>query len=185
MCMERTPEVACLWLGISVLGLQIEHLSQVRSGRIPVDLPSAAWSRTIQTFIQQPISSPLEADGRGKRADECRLLFMSQSDRHTRPPICQWEPFGESPTQDVDVEVKVHTRCEGHTLRYKAFVWNCAKGESDPQIPKSDTKLSARPREMSTDSACDIYAAVGRYPGDEVISENATRNIFSWLRAEC
>jgi hypothetical protein len=185
MCMQRTPELACLWLGISVLGLQEELLSHVRSGGIPVDLPSAAWSKTIQAFIQQPISSPLEVDGCVQRADECRLLFLSQSRRHTRAPVCQWKPFGETPTKDVDLEVRAHMQCRGHALQYEAFVWNSAEGESDPQVPEGDTHVLARPDKISPECACDIAEAEAKYrEDDDVISENATRNIFSWLRPD-
>lgn len=129
MCMERRPEVACIWLGSAILGLQPKLLQDVKYGQIPIDLDSAAWTGTIQSFIQQPVSRPLTVNGYIQRADECRLLFLCQSKNHTRTPICQWKPFGKTPKDDVDLEVKVHEHCEGHGLQYQEFVWDCTEGE--------------------------------------------------------
>jgi len=51
MCMDRTPEVACILLGSTILGLQKELLQEVHYGHIPFDLPSAVWSGSIQSFM--------------------------------------------------------------------------------------------------------------------------------------
>jgi hypothetical protein len=64
MCMERAPRVAFLWLGGLILGLQERLLQEVRFGHMPIDLYSAVWSGTVQSFIQQRVSKPLVTDGR-------------------------------------------------------------------------------------------------------------------------
>ena len=89
MCMERAPRVACLWLGSLILGVQERLLQELQFGQIPIDLHSAVWSGTVQSFIQQRISKPLIKNGCVSRADECRLLFLSQPDHHARVPVCQ------------------------------------------------------------------------------------------------
>ncbi|KAK4123221.1 hypothetical protein N657DRAFT_664278 [Parathielavia appendiculata] len=98
-------DVAPLWVG------------DVSFRMIPIDLHDAAWSRTLQSFIQQPVSEPLVADGRVSRADHCRLLFLSRSGSHIRVPVCQWRPFGGTPLEHTDLEVRVHAQCKGHGLR--------------------------------------------------------------------
>jgi hypothetical protein len=116
MFMDRLPGVAFLWLGATVLGLQKKLLQDVRFGRIPIDLHSAAWSGTTQSFIQQPVSDPLVADDHVSRADQCWLLFFCQSGSHHRVPVCQWRPFGATHLAFTDVEVRAHAECRGHGL---------------------------------------------------------------------
>lgn len=128
LCMERSPRVAFLWLGCIILNIQNELLREVYFGQIPIDLPSASWSRTIQSFIQQRVSDPLVTDGLILRADECRLLFLSQSERHTRLPLCQWTPFGKTTVSDVDLEVRLHQQCQDHWLQYEGIEWECEDG---------------------------------------------------------
>lgn len=185
MCMERAPQVAFLWLGSLVLGLQERLLQDVRFGQIPIDLPSAAWSGTVQSFIQQPVSKPLVTDGFVSRADECRLLFLSQSGHHARMPVCQWKPFGATPFEDVDIEVRRHKGCEVHQLQYRGILWDCEDGKSGFQSSQeadsqnlSDGSLAKAPGD--TEPVRISFEDLDR--DREAISENATRNIFGWLR---
>ena len=184
MCMERRPEVACMWLGSTILGLQQELLQHIKYGQIPIDLECAAWTKTIQSFIQQPVSRPFVVDGYIQRADECRLLFLYQSRNHTRVPICQWKPFGTTPKNDVDLEVQVHQDCEGHELQHQAFVWNCAEGESESpsllQCSRQTYDHSSKPQVQCTVPI--VWEGLNREK--EGVSENATRTIFSWLRPD-
>ncbi|KAK6705455.1 hypothetical protein SNK05_009352 [Fusarium graminearum] len=163
LCMERSPRVAFLWLGCIILNIQNELLREVYFGQIPIDLPSASWSRTIQSFIQQRVSDPLVTDGLILRADECRLLFLSQSERHTRLPLCQWTPFGKTTVSDVDLEVRLHQQCQDHWLQYEGIEW------------ESNHLYNHSHRDLLQIS----YEGLDR--DREAISENATRNIFGWL----
>ncbi|KAI0470086.1 hypothetical protein GGR56DRAFT_660999 [Xylariaceae sp. FL0804] len=187
MCMERAPKVAFLWLGALVLGIQERLLQDVRSGQIPIDLPSAVWSGTVQSFIQQPVSHPLATDGNVSRADECRLLYLSQSGHHARMPFCQWKPFGATPFEDVDIEVRAHNDCEAHQLQYRGFLWACEGGRSEFQpfqeadIQRPSVGSLAKP----PDDAEPVQTCFGGLDQErEAISENATRNIFGWLRRD-
>lgn len=184
MCMDRSPQVAYLWLGATILGLQERLLQNVRRGQIPFDLESAVWSRTIQSFIQQPVSDPLVRHGRVTRADECRLLFLSRSERHLRIPVCQWKPFGETPIEEVDVKVRVHCDCTGeHRLQYQGLRWNSSDSTcSADQACLQPAILPATLPTTNEDYALVSYQALNRE--NEVISENATRNVFGWLRPD-
>ncbi|KAF1955287.1 hypothetical protein CC80DRAFT_447668 [Byssothecium circinans] len=185
MCMERSPKVAYLWLGITILSLQKKLLQDVRFGLIPIELHAAIWSGTVQSFIQQPVSYPLVVHGHVARADECRLLFLSQANHHVRVPVCQWKPFGATPLDDVDVEVRVHAECEAHRLQYQGFFWDCTNDEFE--FRSSGEAVIHNPRNHSPTQELNgegqiptFYGALAREK--EVISENTTRNILGWLR---
>lgn len=187
ICMERSPKVAFLWLGCIILDLQDKLLQGIRFGQIPIDLHSAAWSGTVQSFLQQRVSNPLVADGYVSRKDESRLLFLSQSDRHARLPVCQWRPFGKTPVEDVDIEVRVHQQCQDHWLQYEGTGWECMNGEfvfnsshEADSLDISDISLTQDNSNTSLMAIC--YGGLDRER--EAISENATRSIFGWLRSD-
>ncbi|RKL09685.1 hypothetical protein BFJ70_g16640 [Fusarium oxysporum] len=187
MCMERSPRVAFLWLGCIILDLQDKLLQEVHFGQIPVDLHSAAWSGTIQSFIQQRVSNPLVTDGYVSRADECRLLFLSQSEHPIRVPMCQWKPFGKTLVEDVDVEVRVHQQCEDHWLQYEGIGWECKDGSLEFQSSRKagSQNFSGEPLIQHTTDVCPTAIDYGELARDrEAISENATRSIFGWLRSD-
>jgi hypothetical protein len=189
MCMERAPAVAFLWLGVIVLDLHQSLLQGVRFGQIPIDLHSAAWSRTTQSFIQDSLSSPLVANGNVSRADECRLLFLSQSGSHARSPLCQWKPFGTTAIEDTDLEVRDHWTCGFHQLRYEGVSWKCQgkRHEYQPSTRNLDDcntikgKFQVKSYEK-TDPVPSCFTGLDR--DREAISENATRNMFEWLRSD-
>jgi hypothetical protein len=183
MCMDRTPGVAYLWLGATILGLQQRLLQDVRRGQFPFDLDSAAWTGTIQSFIQQPVSNPLVVSGHVTRADECRLLFLSRSDRYVRCPVCQWKPFGATSVEDVDVEVRVHSDCGDHKLQYQGLRWNSTGDEY--LLDRAGLHLVGHSATSSFGGGEQVpvsYEALNREK--EVISENATRSILGWLRSD-
>ncbi|KAK4119392.1 hypothetical protein N657DRAFT_674917 [Parathielavia appendiculata] len=187
MLMDRQPKVAPLWLGITVLGLQKRLLQDVGSGLIPIDLHSAVWSGTIQSFIQEPVSDPLVADGQVARADQCRLLFLSRSGSHDRVPVCQWRPFGGTPLEHTDVEVRVHAKCKGHGLRYQGFMWDSVDGKTTYQPLDAEDAYAypSPPLIQQTPSFSQVPVNYGTFDSEEdFVSENATRSIFGWLRVD-
>jgi len=97
----------------------MEILKTVGYGWFPIDLLPATSSETIQSLLQEPISEPIVADGQVSRADQCRLLFLSQEGFHKRVPISKWGPFGGNPIQDTDLDVQIYVQCKGYRLRYK------------------------------------------------------------------
>ncbi|KAF2758958.1 hypothetical protein EJ05DRAFT_475201 [Pseudovirgaria hyperparasitica] len=186
MCMERAPRLAILWLGSTILGLNVRLLQDVRTGMIPIDLHSAVWSDTVQSFIQLPTSNPVERGGFVTRADECRLLLLSQQGYHARVPFCQWKPFGETALDDVDIEVRLHAKCGSHGLQYQSFVWECTdENLSCKSSRQTDVPPPADLPGLDICSTNDISISYNALDRDkEFVSENETRKIFTWLRSE-
>jgi hypothetical protein len=183
MCMERSPSVAYLWIGATILNLHKRLLREVRLGLTRFNLESAAWTGTLQSFLQQPVSHPLAENGYVTRADECRLLFLSRSDNHVRCPIVQWKPFGSTPVEDANVEVRLHCDCGGHQLQYKGLLWNNVDGKSSlDQATLQPTNLPVSPPYDGGKQVLVSYEALNRKR--DAVCENATRNILSWLRSD-
>lgn len=63
MFMERLPETGPLCLGATILGLQRMFIKQAGFGQIPVNLNAAAWSGTVQSFLQEPLSGRCHESG--------------------------------------------------------------------------------------------------------------------------
>lgn len=185
MLMNRLPEVAPLWLGATILGFQEKLVRQVGFGQIPTDLNAAAWSGTVQSFIQIPVSDPSQRIEVISRADECRLLLLAQIDTHPRAPFCQWAPFGVTSVDEVDVEVRLHKDCNGHTLQYKGFTWDSDYAQGQMPVstavynaPRSDANVESNEQEHDLPTPEDLDHS------KEFISEVATRSIFNWLRPD-
>lgn len=211
---RRSPRASFLWLGAIALGLEDDLLVEVRRGQLPIDLLSAAWSGTTQTFMQLPASGPYTYTV--PRADECRLLYLSRSDDHTRVPLVQWKPFGSTPIEDTDIEVRKHVTCPSHRLALGAFEWATdqthTQAPTTPHRPSSELAWLAtlerhvvdlpfahpwlrRGGEIATktenvnlletpDRGNTAPSVNNIEHGNMAISENATRCIFSWLRPD-
>jgi hypothetical protein len=183
MLMDRQPDTAFLWLGATVLDLQKTLLEHVRLGWIPVELNSAAWSGTLQSFIQQPVSTPLVVNGMISRADQCRLLLMSASSSHQSALTVPWKPFGGNPLRETDLGVQLHAQCEGHGLQYRGFQWDTDTGRVPVRTGGvgivSPSPVLMQEVAVSTDIAVD-YRDMRRE--HEFPSLIATRGIFAWLR---
>jgi hypothetical protein len=185
MCAERTPTIGCFWLGGTILGLHDKLLQQhVQYGLIPIDIYSASWTGTIQSFIQQPVSEPLVANDEITRADECILLFLSRPHHHTQVPICQWKPFGRTLIQDLDLEVRAHLKCKGHRLQYRGFEWDSHGSILESPVSAGATQYypSFQPTQDTNHRDQIPVSFEGFNRENEVISENASRSILSWLR---
>ncbi|KPM44959.1 hypothetical protein AK830_g1622 [Neonectria ditissima] len=181
MLMERLPEIGPLWLGATVLGLQGNLLKQAGHG--PVNLNAAAWSGTVQSFLQEPSLGVCHETKLITRADECRLLYLAQADDHSRAPFCQWAPFGATEIEYTDIEVRMHKDCRGHTLQHNGFTWNCVSGGSQLKQSTQTTALQA-PRSPSIPDYLEpsLPSPESLNHTKEFISEVATRSIFGWLR---
>ncbi|KAJ3545521.1 hypothetical protein NM208_g2474 [Fusarium decemcellulare] len=185
MLMNRSPEVAPLWLGATILGLQEKLVWQVGFGQIPMDLNAAAWSNTVQSFIQLPVSYPSQRIEYISPADECRLLFLAQADAHTQAPFCQWAPFGVTSIDEADVEVRLHKDCNGHILQYRGFVWDSSYFHG--QMPALSAVYNARRFDENIEpyeQERDFVTPEDLDHSKEFISEVATRSIFNWLRPD-
>ncbi|GKZ27099.1 hypothetical protein AbraIFM66951_008087 [Aspergillus brasiliensis] len=180
MLMNRVPHLSFLWLGGAVLNIQSKILYEGNFGLIPTEIHAAVWSRTMQSFMQEPIK-PAE-NGYIRRADECRLLYAIQEEQHTRWPICPWMPFGVTAIEDAEIEVRLHADCTGHHLQYAGWKWTCRNGKVVYQM--SDDTSTAVPLHEGPVVEDVIIDYQGLNHGDEGVSENATRSIFGWLRVE-
>lgn len=171
MLMDRNPAVALLWVGATILGLQGKLLRDAELGNIPPNNLSAEWSGKVQSFIQQPVSRPLVVDGVVSLADQCRILYLSQTKGRIQPPTCPWRPFGSTPLEDVDSKVQLHANCAGHGLRYMGFTWNCA-----------GHRLFVSTVEGVEHRKCPAVDYRGLQLQMESQSGKATQSIFKWLR---
>ncbi|KAJ9160832.1 hypothetical protein NKR19_g2825 [Coniochaeta hoffmannii] len=60
------------------------------------------------------------------RADECRLMFLSQSLDHTHTPIMPSPPFGTKAFADCTLEVWERACCGcRHQPSYAGWTWDC------------------------------------------------------------
>lgn len=85
--------------------------------------------------------------------------------------------------QQTDIEVRLHHKCNSHALIYGGWTWKCTNGDV---IQPSAGGFSG-PSSHSADGN-GMHNAEVDYDKldleDEVVSENATRSIFTWLRSE-
>lgn len=177
--MRGLGRLGFLWLGASIAGLQDGLMRLCRQGISEPELHSAAWTQTLQSFIQQPVTGI--RNGQVARADECRLLFLTQTQWHKNPPLSAWPLFGTTKLYDVNIEVEEHIRCGIHCLSYDNWTWNCRDNNSN---------VSHQPCHNTTRSHYAPRAIDARIPvsydafdlEEESASENTTVNNFNWLR---
>lgn len=95
-------------------------------------------------------------------------------------PICRWRPFGGTPAEHTDLEVRIHAGCRGHGLRYRGFTWDCVDGCTNQPSVEDRDGWYAIPL-LTQETSCTIDYGGLDYEKRSV-SENATRSIFGWLR---
>lgn len=187
---KRQPSLAALWVGAIISGFAGRILRDVRHNCSVIDLNAAGWTRTIQSFIQIPpdTSNALE-NGVISRSDECRYLFLTASEGRPRlsphPPMSPWQPFGSTPLDYLDLEVRQHVICKAHCLLYQFWCWETENGLSGKDLGFD---------EIAATVSCDDGAGVAdmtpinmqsdEFPKSEYLSEGATRVIFYWLRSD-
>lgn len=123
LLMRGLGRMGFLWLGAALAELQDGLLNLFRERISEPELHSAVWTQTLQSFIQKPVFGL--QNGRVARADECKLLFLTQTKWHTNPPLSPWPLFGTTELKDVNLEVEEHIRCASHCLHYESWTWSC------------------------------------------------------------
>ncbi|KAJ5361987.1 hypothetical protein N7541_002831 [Penicillium brevicompactum] len=93
---NRQPRLGILWLGATLAGLATPFLRDIRTGMTALDLAASAWAGTTSTFLTSEMGTNHGNKGI-RRDDECRLLFITGSEGHHRPPVWPWKPFGRQP----------------------------------------------------------------------------------------
>lgn len=178
-----SPRVGFLWVGAVVLGAHTSLLEEARDGYLETGLLSAAWTGTIQTFMQLPVSATTQS-GRIRREDECRLAYLASKDFQQNMPFTPWKPFGSVELKDAELDVQIHGGCRGHGLRYKGWAWDCwedGQAISVMQQPPVLNHADQQPVSGVPDPSVKV-------PYDMLDLEHtsasgtATLNIFMWLR---
>lgn len=179
--LRKSPRVGFIWVGAAVLGAHTSLLDRARYGSFEIDLLSAVWTGTTQTFMQLPVSDI--QSGRIRREDECRLAYLASKDYQQNIPFTPWKPFGTVELKDSELDVQIHSGCLGHGLRYTGWAWDRwehgqavsimqqppAMDDADQQpvsVPHSSVEIPYDMLDLERDSA----------------SASATLNIFIWLR---
>lgn len=184
---KRQPRLAPLWLAAVIFGLEKTILQPLRIGLTTVDLHAEAWSGTFHSFIHfRPHTPCVTSTDEILRSHECRLLFLSGSESHSRLPVCPWQPFGTTPIALADIGVRQHARCNGHFLQYVSWSWDSDEG-SGPEDYGFNTNgpddWNAVGDEIKADGIDTRRGARGGTKS-ELLSTLATRSIFGWLRAD-
>ncbi|KAL8718640.1 MAG: hypothetical protein Q9181_008175, partial [Wetmoreana brouardii] len=124
-------------------------------------------------------------DGEIRRSDECRLLYLAGSEDRPSPPISPWQPFGSTPLEYTDLEVRKHAACEGHCLLYQSWRWETKDGRSreDRGFDEAAVVECSNQSAHVADTASTTVPA-DELPGSEDVSEGATQTVFGWLRPD-
>lgn len=194
--MKRDPGIAFLWLGAFITGTHTRSLQEGRQGWWKTDLHAGAWTDTLVSFVQQPVTKRLslqeEAEDKSvTRADECRLLFLSHDPTYAATPLFPFVPFGSTALDDTNIDVRRHTQCGAfHGLSYQSITWRCHEDQQEIQRPPgcSTANLSTNLRIKNGQSASQGNNVPVTYDDldwvEDDCSEMVTRNIFTWLRDE-
>ena len=180
--MKRDPSLGFLWLGAFITGAQTRSLQEARQAWWKIDLHVAAWTGTLMSFIQEPVSTLPPGTEEISRADECRLMYLCHDQYYTVPPLFPFAPFGSIAKADTNIDVRQHAQCEtSHGLEYEGLTWHCRGG---PRVVATIPRIPLRPKcGQPTDGNISIpYDNLDNE--DDDCSEMVTRNIFTWLRDE-
>jgi hypothetical protein len=188
MFFDRSPHISYLWLGGIITGAHKDFLRSTSGllGLDRIDLHEAAWTGTLLSFIQEPVS-PLHHDSKStSRADECRLMFLTQEPPREFPPIYPYPPLGDTDLKDTDLGVQLHAHCPGkHRLRFSSLTWNCVGSRKDTQ---RTGPISIASRNHIIDNLQDgdkdmaVEVDYGWLDRERDLSEGVTSNLFTWMR---
>lgn len=186
MFFDRNPHISYLWLGGIITGVyksflqSTSHLLHFNT----IDLHEAAWTGTLLSFIQEPVS-PVHHDSSSiSRADECRLMFWTQEPSRESPPMYPYPPLGDTAIKDTELGVQLHVHCSGsHDLQFLSLKWNCVGGRKHTQ---TTGPISIMPMDYIGQKPQDEDTAIevdyGLLDRDRDLSEVVTRNVFTWMR---
>lgn len=185
--MHRAPKLGFLWAGAMISGFHTSVLKSTRYGGLEVDHLVAAWTGTINTFMQLPVSPAVS--GRIRRDDECRLAHLACPDFKTHLPFTPWKPFGTTALKDTEIEVQIHAHCNHHGLQYQGWSWDCWKDDKRVQVPYHPPEIGpvlagSVPKPSCSGGAPSTIEVPYHelYLQDDSASCTATLNMFVWLR---
>ncbi|KMU82494.1 hypothetical protein CIHG_00276 [Coccidioides immitis H538.4] len=86
------------------MDIQKDVMRDGRFGLLSTELHPAMWSGAVQSFLQEPIHQDPTVDSAILRSHECRLLYPTQEEHHTR-----WR-FGATAIAYTEIGVRVHAK---------------------------------------------------------------------------
>jgi hypothetical protein len=179
--MERDGDLGFLWLGAFIIRAEKRALQEARLGWWKLDLHVAAWTGTLMSFIQQPVSTRLPGSGEILRADECRLMYLSHDQSYKVAPLFPFAPFGSTLLTDTNIDVRQHAQCgANHSLEYGGLTWRCCGGGRIAALHLREASLRAKSGNPECNNIVVDYDSLDNEHDD--CSEMVTRNIFTWLR---
>ncbi|KAF5975636.1 immunoglobulin variable region used by the ITC63b heavy chain [Fusarium bulbicola] len=181
----RSPHLSFLWLGAIIAGLHRGFLKGPSGllGLNRIDIHEAAWTRTLISFIQDHVPQQPDNTTSISRRHEGTLAFLTQGlARYRFPPMFPHAPLGSTAVEDLDLDVRLHIACQGgHTLEFSKITWTCAGGKREVHEAAAMTKVTRPLLKSSQPAATSLVDYRGLDP-DRDISEQVTRNIFTWMR---
>jgi hypothetical protein len=182
----RQPTLAGLWLGAIILGMEKTVLQSVRNGLFAVELHAAAWTGTVHSFINLISHKPcIIGNEKISRPDECRLLYITGSESYQKAPVCPWQPFGTTPLDLADIEVRKHATCTGHCLHYINWRWDTDNGSCREDGGFDQNAIvdqwGATSVEFDLASASAQTEDILR---SNDLSQAASRSVLGWLRQD-
>ncbi|KAM4065106.1 hypothetical protein HRG_004556 [Hirsutella rhossiliensis] len=184
----RGPRLSFLWLGAMITGAHKSFLRNLHGllGLNRIDLHEAAWTGTVLSFIQEPVSYLPNETNSITRADECRLEYLCQGAYKERsPPIYPYPPPGATAIEDLNLDVRTHALCPGkHGLRFSKIRWTCVGGRNEIQEAENICTLSRDTTNLpwpDTGEAAFVPDCHRLHPRMD-LSDMVTRNVFMWMR---
>jgi hypothetical protein len=151
-------------------------------GLTAIELHAAAWAATAHSFISLESEIPYGNDDTViSRSNECRLLYFAEAEGHSQLPICPWRAFGATRLCDTEIEVRQHAKCAGQHLQYISWSWDLHDGSSLEDLGFAVDE-EYKDISVATIESGSLDIEDDRFLKDEVLSENATRSVFGWLR---
>lgn len=184
VCINRCPELGFLWYGSILIGIQHHVMKWALQAAFLIDIHAAAWTNTIVSFVQAPVSKLTQGVDVIRRSDEARLMYLSQTERHAQHPIVPFGPFGTTAIKDCTLEVQLHAHCKGrHGLRYVSWAWDWrdqGQGVQYPtEAPVTPGKSPVEANGVAENMGPVLYHSLDR---ERDCSESLTRSMFLWLR---
>lgn len=124
-CIARRPNLAPLLFGAGLTSLKHPICNSPRIHDTFVELDTAAWFDSDQSFFQNCRSQRPTPSGWMSRADVWRLFYVNGGYDIPHPPTPR-KPFGEVHLQDVPARIRPH--CRDHHLRYQQWSWELQDG---------------------------------------------------------
>ncbi|KAG6302930.1 hypothetical protein E4U45_002514 [Claviceps purpurea] len=180
MLLQRSPHLGFLWLSAILLGMQNHVLKAARPASYILDLHSAAWTGTLISFIQRPVTDYPPNVDTIQRADEARLMFLSQNEWKSDLPWVPFPPFGMIALRDCVLEVQLHASCDAkHGLLYAGWEWD---GHGDVQVAQYTGRSLLEFSETTVQPTASMAVRYDKLDCDSYCLSAITRDIFKWLR---